>query len=134
MFLGATLVAAYNWVYDPWPAEITFNEVQKLVQASQVKSVTVTGAMIRVETTASRRFWAEALGDRNGKQPNTMVLLRAMDPNLVLLTDSNNPVDRPPSNWVLALVLGIPTALGVLLAWPLGARFWFPILRSSRRA
>jgi hypothetical protein len=131
MFLGAALVAAYNWGYDPWPAEITFNEVQKFVQARQVKSAAVTGPLIRVETTASRRFWAEAPGDRNGKQPNLIALLKAIDPNLNIRTD---PVDRPPSNWGLALLLGIPTGLGVLLAWPIGARFWFPVLRSPRRA
>jgi hypothetical protein len=142
MLLGASLVAAYNWIYDPWPTVITFKEVEELVQARQLKTITVTGRGIRGDTTAPGKdqpgtpfqgqFWAEAPGEGNAVKPDAITMLRTTNPNLIVNAMAGAGHEgRPPSRWSLALVLGIPAVLAVLLGWPVGARFWFPMLRSG---
>jgi hypothetical protein len=79
------------------------------------------------------RFWAEV-----PKGANQGELLKA-DPTFGYqggqITQADSLPDRPaPPAWGLALMLGVPALVAVLLGWTLGAwPGWFPVLRRPRR-
>jgi hypothetical protein len=136
---GATLVVGYNWVYSPWPTQISFEEVKKLVQAKGVKSLTAGSGPVKGEVKAPLdhpnlargRFWADVPATGNAAQE-----LRRLDPTLQLV--SKGPIwesnYRPPPAWGIGLLLGGPALVAALAGWPVGGRHWFPMLRPPRRA
>jgi hypothetical protein len=145
--LGAVLFLGLLRSGENWPNKVSDNEVQQMVQAKQVDTLEVYRAGVpgapsflrgRVKSPLPLKFpgqqvpvrqgwfWAEVPGNMN--QPDW----RALDPGLRVTQMSSMPA-RPPSAWAIACLLALPAAVAALLAWPLGAAWWFPALRPARR-
>jgi hypothetical protein len=144
--LGAALVVWYNWITDPWPTRISYEEVRQLVRDKQVKYIQIqprdnpNKGLLYGEVPVPERhprlgrggFWAEI-----PQQVNVFPDLNGLNPpgsRALPINQSATRRSQPPPHWSIAVVLAVPALIAWLLGLPVGSSNWFPMLPRQRRS
>jgi hypothetical protein len=128
--LGSAVIVYFHWIYYPRPTEISFNDVRNLVDSNQVKHLQTNGSRLVEGVVKAPQAHPHLVQGcfraviPAGEGVNQLPLHK--NPTLQVTAASTHP---PPPGWSVLLILGIPTALALLMNWPLGAASWFPLLK-----